>query len=155
VARLLRAASAERVAVTFRTAGTSLSGQALTDSVLIYLAGHWRGARVHPGADFVSLEPGVIGAEANFQLAPTAANRTGPGLHQRLHDRRHRGQQLLGHVLRHGRKQLQDRGLLKLVFIDGEALDTADPVSRRHFAVTQEPLDELAAIRPKSWPTPT
>ena len=70
VARLLRAASAERVAVTFRTAGTSLSGQALTDSVLIYLAGHWRGARVHPGADFVSLEPGVIGAEANFQLAP-------------------------------------------------------------------------------------
>lgn len=73
VGHLLRAASAEQVAVTFRTAGTSLSGQALSDSVLVYLAGHFKGLRVHAGASHVSLEPGVIGAEANFHLAPTAA----------------------------------------------------------------------------------
>jgi len=149
VARLLRAASAERVAVTFRTAGTSLSGQALTDSVLIYLAGHWRGARVHPGADFVSLEPGVIGAEANFQLAPYG-RKIGP-------DPASINACMIGGIAANNSSGMccgtaensyKTVASLKLVFIDGEALDTADPVSRRHFAVTHRSLlDELAAIR--------
>ena len=38
---ILRAASEEKVAVTFRAAGTSLSGQAISDSVLIVAGKNW------------------------------------------------------------------------------------------------------------------
>ncbi|MFO7703761.1 MAG: FAD-binding protein, partial [Halopseudomonas sp.] len=41
VIALLRLASRYQVPVTFRAAGTSLSGQAISDSVLIVLGDHW------------------------------------------------------------------------------------------------------------------
>ena len=56
--------------VTFRAAGTSLSGQAITDSVLILLGDGWRGIRVADDGATVALQPGVIGAAANRALAP-------------------------------------------------------------------------------------
>jgi D-lactate dehydrogenase len=149
VARLLRAASAEQVAVTFRTAGTSLSGQALSDSVLVYLAGHWRGARIHPGASHVSLEPGVIGAEANAKLAPYG-RKIGP-------DPASIGACMIGGIAANNSSGMccgtaensyKTVESMKLVFVDGESLDTADPVSRRAFAVSHRALlEELAAIR--------
>ena len=70
VARLLRAAGARGTPVTFRAAGTSLSGQAVSDSVLAVVAGGFKGARVLEGGERIALEPGVIGAEANALLAP-------------------------------------------------------------------------------------
>ncbi len=56
--------------VTFRAAGTSLSGQAITDSVLVLLGGGWQGSRILEGGLEIALQPGVIGAEANRRLAP-------------------------------------------------------------------------------------
>ncbi len=57
--------------VTFRAAGTSLSGQAITDSVLLLLSGEgWRGYEVAPDGGSIKLQPGVIGARANEVLAP-------------------------------------------------------------------------------------
>ena len=38
---ILQQASTHQVSVTFRAAGTSLSGQAISDSVLIVLGEHW------------------------------------------------------------------------------------------------------------------
>jgi len=70
VAQLLRLASAERVAVTFRAAGTSLSGQALSDSVLIVLGDHWNGREIRADGAQIRLQPGVLGAQANAALAP-------------------------------------------------------------------------------------
>ncbi len=67
---VLGAAGRLGLPVTFRAAGTSLSGQAISDSVLILIAGAWRGARVLDGGARIALEPGVIGAEANAMLAP-------------------------------------------------------------------------------------
>jgi len=58
------------VAVTFRAAGTSLSGQALSDSVLIVLGDHWNGREILDGGARIRLQPGVIGAAANAALAP-------------------------------------------------------------------------------------
>jgi D-lactate dehydrogenase len=55
---------------TFRAAGTSLSGQALSDSVLITLTDSWRGHRILDGGARIALQPGVIGADANRYLAP-------------------------------------------------------------------------------------
>jgi D-lactate dehydrogenase len=42
--RLLAACAAHRAPVTFRAAATSLSGQMITDSVLVLLGDRWRAA---------------------------------------------------------------------------------------------------------------
>jgi D-lactate dehydrogenase len=70
VAHLLRTAGPLHIPVTFRTAGTSLSGQAVTDSVLVVLAGGWRNCVLHDNGEKISLGPGIIGTHANARLAP-------------------------------------------------------------------------------------
>ncbi|WP_263264486.1 FAD-binding and (Fe-S)-binding domain-containing protein [Pseudomonas sp. RIT-PI-S] len=70
VVGLLKAATAERVAVTFRAAGTSLSGQAISDSVLLVLGDHWNGREIRDHGQQIRLQPGVIGAQANAWLSP-------------------------------------------------------------------------------------
>ena len=55
---------------TFRAAGTSLSGQAVSDSVLITLSDDWRGHSIQQDGHKITLQPGVIGADANKYLAP-------------------------------------------------------------------------------------
>ena len=149
VSHILRAASQEKVPVTFRTAGTSLSGQALTDSVLVYLAGNFRDMRIHPGASHVSIEPGVIGAEANFRLAPYG-RKIGP-------DPASINACMIGGIAANNSSGMccgtaensyKTVESMKLVFVDGATLDTADPVSRARFAVSHAALlAELAAIR--------
>lgn len=66
----MQACYALDIAVTFRAAGTSLSGQALSDSVLITLTTNWRHHEILNGGEQIWLQPGVIGAEANKFLAP-------------------------------------------------------------------------------------
>ncbi len=70
VITLLKLAHAENVPVTFRAAGTSLSGQAISDSVLIVLGDNWNGREIRNGGEQIRLQPGVIGANANAVLAP-------------------------------------------------------------------------------------
>jgi len=70
VVRILKLAHAERVPVTFRAAGTSLSGQAISDSVLIVLGDNWNGRDIRQDGREIRLQPGVIGAQANAWLAP-------------------------------------------------------------------------------------
>ena len=61
-----------RAPATFRAAGTSLSGQAVSDSVLISLGRGWTAAAVEAGGERIRLQPGVVGSEANRLLAPFA-----------------------------------------------------------------------------------
>jgi len=70
VVGLLQLAQRERVPVTFRAAGTSLSGQAISDSVLIVLGDNWNGREIRDQGQQIRLQPGVIGAQANAWLAP-------------------------------------------------------------------------------------
>ena len=69
VVRLLEACTRNATPVTFRAAGTSLSGQAITDSVMMLLGDHWRDCSVAADAETITLRPGVIGADANRRLA--------------------------------------------------------------------------------------
>ncbi|MCC8118822.1 MAG: FAD-binding oxidoreductase [Bacteroidales bacterium] len=70
VSLLLRTAAALDLPVTFRAAGTSLSGQAISDSVLIVAGKYWEDYMVHEGADTITLQPGIIGARVNEILKP-------------------------------------------------------------------------------------
>ena len=70
VSSLLRLAYQLEISVTFRSAGTSLSGQAITDSVVVLLAGNWNGVRLESNGERIALEPGEIGSRANDILKP-------------------------------------------------------------------------------------
>lgn len=70
VVSLLKLAHEMKVPVTFRAAGTSLSGQAISDSVLIVLGDNWNGREIRNGGEQIRLQPGVIGANANAVLLP-------------------------------------------------------------------------------------
>ncbi|KKB08349.1 hypothetical protein VE26_15195 [Devosia chinhatensis] len=70
VRAVFRAARAEGLPVTFRAAGTSLSGQAVTDGVLAVLGDGWRQLHILDGAERITLGPAIIVAEANKALKP-------------------------------------------------------------------------------------
>jgi D-lactate dehydrogenase len=74
---LLEYARGHRRHLTFRTAGTSLSGQAVTDDILVELAPFWKGVRVLDGGARVWCQPGVVGGYVNRLLAPLG-RRLGP-----------------------------------------------------------------------------
>ena len=77
VRRLLAYARRHRRHLTFRAAGTSLSGQAVTDDILVELAPFWKGVRVLDGGARIWCQPGVIGGYVNRLLAPLG-RRLGP-----------------------------------------------------------------------------
>jgi D-lactate dehydrogenase len=56
------------VPMTFRTAGTSLSGQAVSDGILVDLSKHWSRVEVLDGGGRVRVQPGVIGGHVNAVL---------------------------------------------------------------------------------------
>jgi D-lactate dehydrogenase len=64
---------ARRIPLTFRAAGTSLSGQAVTDGILVDLSRHWREVEVLDGGSRVRVGPGAIGAAVNARLGPFGA----------------------------------------------------------------------------------
>ncbi len=68
VAAILRAASASGSAVTFRSGGTSLSGQASSSSILVDTRRHFRGIEVLDGGARVRVEPGATVRQVNARL---------------------------------------------------------------------------------------
>ena len=58
------------IPMTFRAAGTSLSGQAQSDGILVEVARHWRGVTVEDDGARVRVQPGTIAARVNLALAP-------------------------------------------------------------------------------------
>jgi D-lactate dehydrogenase len=73
VAALFRLARATKIPLTLRAAGTSLSGQAVTDGLLVEVARHWRTVTVGDGGKRVRVQPGAIGASVNAALRPYRA----------------------------------------------------------------------------------
>ncbi len=70
IQRLFAYSQRSNIPLTFRAAGTSLSGQAITDGILVDISHDWRQAKVLENGETIRLGPGVIGMEANRLLAP-------------------------------------------------------------------------------------
>ncbi|GAB15124.1 putative FAD-linked oxidase [Arthrobacter globiformis NBRC 12137] len=70
VGRLLRASAAQGVPLTFRSGGTSLSGQAVSDGVLVDVRRNFRNIEVLDGGARVRVQPGVTVRALNARLAP-------------------------------------------------------------------------------------
>lgn len=69
-ARVIAACGHYRLPYTFRASGTSLSGQALSDSILIIAGKGWQNYEVRSNGEVVVLRPGIIGSHVNKILKP-------------------------------------------------------------------------------------
>ena len=127
--------------LTFRAAGTSLSGQAISDSVLVMLGDRWRGCRIADGGWTVSLQPGVIGGQANRRLAPLR-RRIGP-------DPASIDAAMIGGIAANNASGMccgtahnsyHTLVAMRVVLADGSVLDSADPASRAAFAARRPDL---------------
>ncbi|MBI2332759.1 MAG: FAD-binding oxidoreductase, partial [Chloroflexi bacterium] len=54
-----------KIPMTFRAAGTSLSGQAVTDGILVDISKHWDAFCVEENAGRVRFQPGIVGGFLN------------------------------------------------------------------------------------------
>ena len=66
-----------RIPMTFRAAGTSLSGQAVTDGILVDISKHWGEYSVEEHASKIRFQPGIVGGFINNVLKPHG-RRIGP-----------------------------------------------------------------------------
>jgi D-lactate dehydrogenase len=133
---------------TFRAAGTSLSGQALSDSVLILLGTNWKEYAIHDGGRSVTLDVGILGAEANQFLAPYQ-RKIGP-------DPASINSAKIGGIVANNAcgmsSGIEDNTLysilgMRVVMDDGTVLDTTDPVSRKEFAAKRKDIvDKVTAL---------
>lgn len=65
---LFRFAHEQRIPLVFRTAGTSLSGQSITDGILVDLSQHWNHILVEADGTQVRVQPGITGGLVNAIL---------------------------------------------------------------------------------------
>ena len=137
VALILKTASECGVPVTFRAAGTALSGQSVTDSVLVVSGKNWEGMKIGPKAETVSLQPGLVGGHVNAALAKFG-RKLGP-------DPASIGSAMIGGIVMNNASGMScgvhsnsDKTMVsaRIVLADGTVLDTGDKASRERFRVT-------------------
>ena len=66
-----------KIPMTFRAAGTSLSGQAVTDGILVDISKHWGNYSVEDNNELIRFQPGIVGGFINNVLKPLG-RRIGP-----------------------------------------------------------------------------
>ncbi len=109
VARAFGAVRAAGRTMTFRSGGTSLSGQSVSGDILVDTRSNFRDIRVEDDGAMVRVGPGATVRQVNttaHAVSPQARPR--PGERDRLHDRRSRREQLQRHGVRYHRELVPD-----------------------------------------------
>ena len=68
IKHIFRFSHQHRIPLVFRAGGTSLSGQAITDGILVDIGRYWRSHRVEQNGHTIRVQPGLIGQHANNAL---------------------------------------------------------------------------------------
>lgn len=149
VSRLLALADKYTLPVTFRAAGTSLSGQSISDSILIVAGKNWEKYSISEDFERITLQPGIIGARVNEILKPHG-RKFAP-------DPASVKSAMVGGIVMNnasgmncGTHANSDKELLsaKIVLADGTRLNTGDPESRTTFEKNHTPfLNKIIEIR--------
>lgn len=140
------------IPVTYRAAGTSLSGQAITDSVLMVATHEWRKYTIlDDEALKIKLQPGITGARANIHLQPFG-RKIGP-------DPASINAAMIGGIAannasgmccgtdQNSYKTIAD---IRIVLYDGTILDTSDEKSKLDFTEKHpEIIREIEKLRDK------
>jgi len=141
VSIILKHASEQNLPVVFRAAGTSLSGQAITDSILVVCSFGWRKIEVLNDAKQIKLQPGVVGAQANAALKffgkkigpdPASINSAQIG-----GIAANNASGMCCGIDKNSYKTLKD---IRVIFNDGTILDTSDEKSKESFFKSQNTL---------------
>ena len=151
ISKIVKACRKYKLPFTFRAAGTSLSGQSCTDSVLIVAGKHWEGFVLSPDGESIKLQPGIVGARVNQILQPY--NRVFPP------DPASVGSAMVGGIVVNNASGMNcgvhansDRMMVsaRLILADGTVLDTGDEESRRKFRESHPDfLKKIEALRDK------
>jgi D-lactate dehydrogenase len=137
VSFILRSCSELMIPVTFRAAGTSLSGQAVSDSVLLVAGENWKRWSISPEAGEITLQPGITGGKANAILSPYG-RKIGP-------DPASINAAMIGGIAANNASGMccgtaensyKTVAGMRIVFADGSILDTNDYASREAFRST-------------------
>ena len=149
VSRLLQTASKHNLPVTFRAAGTSLSGQSISDSILIVAGKNWEKWSISEDAESITLQPGIVGSKVNDYLRPYG-RKFGP-------DPASVKSAMVGGIVMNnasgmscGTHANSDKMLqhARIVFTDGSVLDTSDLKSREQFVATHpEIISQITKLR--------
>jgi D-lactate dehydrogenase len=143
VQEILKISDMLNIPIVFRAAGTSLSGQAISDSVLIVTSRDWKDIKVSNKATTITLSPSVIGDSANIALSKFC-KKIGP-------DPASIKSCMVGGIVannasgmccgvdQNSYKTLKD---MKIILQDGTRLDTSDDVSRDKFLKTHHKFCE-------------
>ena len=149
VSHLLQVAHDLKLPVTFRAAGTSLSGQTVTDSILIVAGKHWENYSVSIDASTIKLQPGLIGSRVDQLLAPYGRTFTP--------DPASKNSAMVGGIVINnasgmscGTHANSDRMIcsIRIVLVDGTVLDTGDEHSREEFKRTHpQVISQIERLR--------
>lgn len=151
VSKLLQLSDKYGLPVTFRAAGTSLSGQSISDSILIVAGKNWEKYSLSPDAKHITLQPGIIGQRVNEILAPL-------GLKFPPDPASIKSAMVGGIVMNNasgmncGTHANSDKVMVsaRIVLPDGTVLDTGKEESRKTFERTHRSfLDRIIALRDK------
>lgn len=123
------------IAITYRAAGTSLSGQAISDSVLMVATHNWKQYSIFENGLKVKLQTGIVGLKANSLLAPYG-RKIGP-------DPASINAAMIGGIASNnasgmccgtGQNSYKTIADIRIVFYDGTILDTSDEASKAAFS---------------------
>jgi len=141
VSRILKESSQLSIPVTFRAAGTSLSGQAITDSVLVIGGSHWKEFHINENGTEIWLQPGLTGGHANSLLAPFG-RKIGP-------DPASINAAMIGGIAANNASGMccgtsensyKTVAGMKIIMADGTILDTRDQSSKKSFMTSHSNL---------------
>jgi len=148
VSQILKITSSLTLPVVFRAGGTSLSGQAITDSILLVTSRDWKGINVNKEVSTITLQPSVIGADANAYLLPYG-KKIGP-------DPASIGSAMIGGIAANNASGMccgttdnsyKTLESMKIIFHDGSELDTASVQSIQSFKQDHHTLvDRISAL---------
>ena len=151
ISKIVQLCKNHKLSFTFRAAGTSLSGQSCTDSVLIVAGKHWEKYEIGENQDTIKLQPGIVGARVNEILKPYG--RVFPP------DPASIGSAMVGGIVVNNASGMNcgvhansDRMMVsaRIIITDGTVLDTGDKESRERFCRTHpEFIAKIEALRDK------
>ena len=151
ISKIVKACKKYNLPFTFRAAGTSLSGQSCTDSVLIVAGKHWEKYEIGENQDTIRLQPGIVGAKVNEILKPYG--RVFPP------DPASIGSAMVGGIVINNASGMNcgvhansDRMMVsaRIILTDGTVLDTGSEESREDFRKSHpEFIQKIEALRDK------
>ena len=146
---ILARAREEKLPVTFRAAGTSLSGQAVTDSLLVVCGKKWERFEVLDGGARIRLQPGIAGERVNEILRPYGRRFTPDPASVKS--------AMVGGIVMNNASGMscgvhansyRMLDSVRIVLADGTILDTGDTASRAEFAASRPDfMKRLLALR--------